>query len=88
VSLLAVFGGRYAAGFVLKWVVRHRLSAFAARTRGPWDDVLVTDSDLTHEEQLTWDVAKDTLRMSRAVSQSLIRSSDITRSAIRASTSL
>lgn len=43
VSSLAVFGGSYAVGLVLKWVVRHRLIALVARTRGQWDDIVVTE---------------------------------------------
>jgi len=43
VSSLAVFGGSYAAGLVLKWVVRHRLIARAAGTRGQWDDFVITE---------------------------------------------
>ena len=42
-SSLVVFGGSYVAGFVLKWVVRHRLIALAARTRGQWDDIVITE---------------------------------------------
>ena len=43
VSSFVVFGGSYVAGLVLRWVVLRRLIALAGRTRGQWDDILVTE---------------------------------------------
>jgi small-conductance mechanosensitive channel len=41
-SLVAVVSG-YVVGHFLKWFVRRRLTALATRTRGQWDDVVVTE---------------------------------------------
>ena len=40
---LAVFGASYVAGLVIRWLLRHRVMAWAARTRGQWDDIVVNE---------------------------------------------
>lgn len=35
-------GGAYLAGLTVKWTVGRRLTTLAAKTRGPWDDILAT----------------------------------------------
>jgi hypothetical protein len=41
-SSLAVFVATLIAGYIVRWMVRHRLIAFAAATRSRWDDVVVS----------------------------------------------
>lgn len=40
-SSLAALGITYAMGRLVTWLVRHRLAALAAQTRGRWDDAVV-----------------------------------------------